>query len=98
MTITISLTLFAKQKPKLLELNENTASQIIDPEEFEGSKIPITEIIFEYKNDEGNVIYRDIKVLIGHNIPSTRIDDERNKMKEKASSILRRNKHAGSIP
>jgi hypothetical protein len=78
----------------VLQNETNTTSQIKDPNEFSGSKIPITELIMEIKNKEGDVIYRDIKVLIGINIPSTRIDDERKKMREKASSILRRNQHA----
>ena len=77
----------------LISNERNTTSTTVNPDEFEGSKIPITELILEMKNKVGDVIYRDIKVLIGNDLPPSEIDDERIKMREKASSILRRKTH-----
>ena len=83
----------------MLLLNEkNTANHKVNLDEFEGSKIPITELILEIKNKAGDVIYRDINVLIGNDLPPSKIDDERKKMRDKASSILRRNNHARRTP
>lgn len=71
---------------------ENTTIPITDPERLLGSKIPITELILEAKNDKGEVVYRNTTVLIGtlKTIPSTRIEAIKKDMREEYLEFKRK--------
>lgn len=49
----------------------------------EGSKIPITEVHINVRDKQGNIVYSDIAVVCGHNIPSDQIKLVREFLKQK---------------
>jgi hypothetical protein len=73
-----------------LDENKNTTIPITDPERLLGNKIPITELHLILHNAEGDIIYQDIKVIMGHNLTPARMDEEQKLMRAKASSIFKR--------
>ena len=85
-------TLFANKTTNLFAEKQNTTIPITDPERLLGSKIPITELILEAKNNTGEVVYRKSTILIGtlKTIPSTRIEAIKKDMREEYLEFKRK--------
>ena len=70
----------------MLHSKENTANHNT-PEIVSGTKIPITELILTVTQDGGDITIS--RILNGHNLPSSRIDEVRKSMRQSASIILK---------
>jgi hypothetical protein len=62
---------------------ENTITPQTNPDRLIGNNIPITECRIDVKDPvTGDIIYSDTTILIGHNIPSTRLEAIKQSMYE----------------
>lgn len=68
------------------QLEKNTANPN-DSELVSGTKIPITELILKITHSGGDITIS--RILIGHDLPSSRIDEIREEMKKSASILLK---------
>jgi len=57
------------------EKTQNTITPQTNPDRLLGNNIPITECRIDIKDPvTGDIIYSDSTIILGHNIPSTRLE------------------------